>query len=128
MSIIKYALILLVAVAGLAFHGRNGQLILVDFYLVSYEIPLSLALAAALLAGALLAVLSALPSWLKLKRDKAKLGRQLKARQAELQASEEQSADIDAAAGDAPLLKTSKPAPAVVSRGAWMSADKKHKA
>ena len=78
MSIVKFALILLVVVVGLAFHVRNDQLILVDFYIRNFEIPLSLALAMALLSGAILAVLSGLPSWLKLKHDKAKLGRQLK--------------------------------------------------
>ncbi|MCY4362109.1 MAG: LapA family protein [Gammaproteobacteria bacterium] len=93
MSIVRIALILLVVVAGLAFHVRNDQLVVVDFYLGNYEIPLSLALAIALLGGAVLGVLSGLPSWLKLKRAKAKLGRQLKAHQPDSQASEEQSAD-----------------------------------
>ena len=93
MSIVRIALILLVVVAGLAFHVRNDQLVVVDFYLGNYEIPLSLALAIALLGGAVLGVLSGLPSWLKLKRAKAKLGRQLKAHQPDPQASEEQSAD-----------------------------------
>ena len=93
MSIVRFALILLVVVAGLAFHVSNDQLVVVDFYLGNYEIPLSLALAVALLGGAVLGVLSGLPSWLKLKRDKAKLGRQLKQYQPEPQASEEQSAD-----------------------------------
>lgn len=93
MSVVKFALILLVVVAGLAFHVRNDQLIVVDFYIRNFEIPLSLALAMALLGGAILAVLSGLPSWLKLKHDKARLGRQLKAHQPDPQASEEQSAD-----------------------------------
>ena len=93
MSIVKFALILLVVVAGLAFHVRNDQLIVVDFYLGNYEIPLSLALAIALLGGAVLGVLSGLPSWLKLKRDKARLGRQLRQYQPEPRASEEQSAE-----------------------------------
>ena len=78
MSYVKYALILLVVLLGLAFHLRNEQLVVIDFYLGSFELPLSLALAATLLAGALLAVIAALPKWLALKRDKAKLGRQLK--------------------------------------------------
>ena len=93
MSVVKFALILLVVVAGLAFHVRNDQLIVVDFYIRNFEIPLSLALAIALLGGAILAVLCGLPSWLKLKHDKAKLGRQLKAHQPEQKASEEQSVD-----------------------------------
>ena len=81
MSIIKYALILLVVLIGLAFHVRNGQLVAVDYYLGSSEIPLSMALAVALFGGAILGVLSGLPAWLKLKRDKAKLNKQLKAYQ-----------------------------------------------
>lgn len=78
MSYVKYALILLVVLLGLAFHVRNDQVVAVDFYLGSFEMPLSLALALTLLAGALLGVLAGLPKWLALKRDKAKLGRQLK--------------------------------------------------
>ena len=78
MSYVKYALILLVVLLGLAFHLRNEQLVVIDFYLGSFELPLSLALAAALLAGAVLGVMAGLPAWLRLKRDKAKLGRQLK--------------------------------------------------
>ena len=93
MSLIRFALILLVVLIGLAFHVRNDQLVMVDYYLGNHEIPLSLALAVALLGGAILGVLSGLPSWLKLKRDKARLGRQLRTYQPEQKASEEQSAD-----------------------------------
>ena len=93
MSIIKYALILLVVLIGLAFHVRNGQLVAVDYYLGSSEIPLSMALAVALLGGAILGVLSGLPAWLKLKRDKAKLNRQLKAYQSDTQISADKSTD-----------------------------------
>ena len=78
MSYVRFALVLLVVLLGLAFHLRNEQLVVIDFYLGSFEIPLSLALAVTLLAGALLAVIAGLPKWLALKRDKAKLGRQLK--------------------------------------------------
>ena len=78
MSYVKYALVLVVVLLGLAFHLRNEQLVLVDFYLGSFEFPLSLTLALTLLAGAALGVLAGLPAWLKLKRDNAKLGRQLK--------------------------------------------------
>ena len=78
MSYVKYALVLLVVLLGLAFHLRNEQLVVIDFYLGSFELPLSLALAVTLLAGAVLGVMAGLPAWLRLKRDKAKLGRQLK--------------------------------------------------
>lgn len=77
MFYVKLALVLLVVLLGLAFHLRNEQLVVIDFYLGSFEMPLSLALAVTLLAGACLGVLAGLPKWLALKRDKAKLGRQL---------------------------------------------------
>ena len=93
MSFIKYALILLVVLLGLAFHVRNNQQVVVDFYLESFDLPLSMALAVALLGGAMLAVLSGLPAWLKLKRDKAKLNRQLKAYQPGTQISADKSTD-----------------------------------
>ncbi|MDE0154834.1 MAG: LapA family protein [Gammaproteobacteria bacterium] len=90
MFYVKLALVLLVVLLGLAFHLRNEQLVVVDFYLGSFEMPLSLALAVTLLAGACLGVLAGLPKWLALKRDKAKLSRQLK----KLQPDEQnQSAD-----------------------------------
>ena len=78
MFYVKLALVLLVVLLGLAFHLRNEQLVVIDFYLGGFEMPLSLALAVTLLAGACLGVLAGLPKWLALKRDKAKLGRQLK--------------------------------------------------
>ena len=78
MFYVKLALILLVVLLGLAFHLRNDQLVVVDFYLGSFEIPLSLALALTLLSGAVLGVLAGLPTWLKLKRDNARFGRQIK--------------------------------------------------
>ena len=95
MSIIKYALILLVVLIGLAFHVRNGQLVAVDYYLGSSEIPLSMALAVALFGGAILGVLSGLPAWLKLKRDKAKLNKQLKACQTDNSPDTQLSTDKD---------------------------------
>ena len=77
MFYVKLALVLLVVLLGLAFHLRNEQLVVIDFYLGSFEMPLSLALAITLLAGALLGVLAGLPARLRLKRNKAKLSKQL---------------------------------------------------
>ena len=74
---VKLALVLLVILGGLVFHVRNGQSVVIDFYLASYEIPLSLVLALALLSGAILGVLAGLPGRLKLKRDKARLSKEL---------------------------------------------------
>lgn len=78
MFYVKLALVLLVVLLGLAFHLRHEQLVVIDFYLDSFEMPLSLALAATLLAGALLGVLAGLPARLRLRRDRAKLSKQLK--------------------------------------------------
>ena len=97
MSIFKIVLILFVILIGLAFHLRNEQLVVIDYYLGSNEIPLSLALATALFIGAILGVLSGLPILIKLKRGKAKLGRQVKTYQTgnapETQISIDKSAD-----------------------------------
>ena len=81
MSIFKIVLVLIVILIGLAFHLRNEQLVVIDYYLGNNEMPLSLALVVALFIGAVLGVLSGLPILIKLKRDKAKLGRQLKTHQ-----------------------------------------------
>lgn len=81
----KLALALLVILGGLAFHVRNGQSVVIDFYLASYNIPLSMAIALALLAGAILAVLAGLPARMRLKREKVKLGKQLERVQSEEQ-------------------------------------------
>ncbi len=75
---VKFALVLIVILLGLAFHIRNEQLVVIDFYLANFEIPLSLALAISLLCGALLGVVAGLPKWLRLKHDKAGLTRELK--------------------------------------------------
>ncbi|MCY4153732.1 MAG: LapA family protein [Gammaproteobacteria bacterium] len=78
MFYVKLTLALCIVLAGLAFHVRNAQPVVIDFYLASYEIPMSLLVAVALLIGALLGVLASLPARLKLQRDKARLGRELK--------------------------------------------------
>lgn len=93
MSYVKFTLILLIVLLGLAFHVRNEQLVVVDFYLGSFEIPLSLALAVTLLAGALLGVLAGLPARLRLKRDRAKLSKQLKRLQPDEQDKSANNAD-----------------------------------
>lgn len=77
MFYVKLALALLVILGGLAFHVRNGQPVVIDFYLAGYDVPLSMALALALLAGAILGVLAGLPGRLRLKREKAGLRKEL---------------------------------------------------
>lgn len=77
-KIFKTALILFVILVGLAFHLRNEQAVVIDYYLGSREMPLSLAIAGALFLGALAGVLSSLPLLIKLKRDNARLGKRLR--------------------------------------------------
>lgn len=57
---------LCVLLLGLAFHSRNHQLIMLDFYVNSVEIPLSWALVGALVIGALSGALVLLPRLLRL--------------------------------------------------------------
>ncbi len=78
MFYIKLTLALCIVLAGLAFHVRNAQPVVIDFYLASYAIPMSLLIATALLVGAILGGVASLPARLKLQRDKARLGRELK--------------------------------------------------
>lgn len=93
MFYVKLTLALCIVLAGLAFHVRNAQPVVIDFYLASYERPMSLLVAVALLVGAILGVLASLPTCLKLQRDKARLGRELKKLQPQGQAPSVDDAD-----------------------------------
>lgn len=70
MTIIRWTLALLVLLVGLAFHLRNRQAVIIDYYFGSQELPLSIALALALIGGAALGILSGLPLWLRLQGHK----------------------------------------------------------
>lgn len=76
--LLKFALLLLVLLLGLALHARNGQPVAVDYYLGSAQLPLSLGLALALLVGAVLGVLAALPRLLALRHRCARLERSMR--------------------------------------------------
>lgn len=103
MNYLKALLILAVVLLGLTFHLRNGELVTVDYYFGSSELPLSLALAGALFLGALLGVLACLPRMVALRRAKA---RAAKGQQAQAQApakeGEEQALAAPPAAADPP--------------------------
>ena len=68
MNYLKALLILAVVLLGLSFHLRNGELVRINYYFGSSELPLSLALAGALFLGALLGVLACLPRMAALRR------------------------------------------------------------
>lgn len=103
MNYLKALLILAVVLLGLTFHLRNGELVTVDYYFGSSELPLSLALAGALFLGALLGVLACLPRMVALRRAKA---RAAKGQQAQAPApakeGEEQTLAAPPAAADPP--------------------------
>lgn len=103
MNYLKALLVLAVVLLGLTFHLRNGELVTVDYYFGSSELPLSLALAGALFLGALLGVLACLPRMVALRRAKA---RAAKGQQAQAPApakeGEEQALAAPPAAADPP--------------------------
>lgn len=82
--ILKVCFILLVLVVGLAFHARNDQLVDLDFYLGVISLPFSLYVIVALCVGAVLGWLALLPRLLALKRDNARLQRNLRVNEKEL--------------------------------------------
>ena len=81
---VKLAFVLLVMLAGLAFHLRNDQLVKMDLYVVSWELWFSLWIIIALALGAGLGALALLPRLLRSRHENARLARQIKNREAEL--------------------------------------------
>ena len=73
--IIKLFFFLGLLVVGLAFHVRNDQLVTLNYYMGSIELPVSLLVISSLLVGALLGILASLTFVAKLKRENAKLAR-----------------------------------------------------
>lgn len=99
MNYLKALLVLAVVLLGLTFHLRNGELVTVNYYFGSSELPLSLALAGALFLGALLGVLACLPRMVTLRRAKTRA----KGQQAQGPAKdEEQALAAPPAAADPP--------------------------
>lgn len=67
--IIRFLVVALVVICGLAVHLRNDQSILFDYYLGTIEGPFSLFLILALIVGVLLGGVTCLPGLLKMKRE-----------------------------------------------------------
>lgn len=91
--VLKLLLLLLVVLAGLALHARNAQPVELDYYLGLLRLPLSLLVALALLVGALLGVLAALPALAAWRHRCLRLERRLREREAP-------AAPLPAAAGE----------------------------
>jgi putative membrane protein len=73
--IIKLLFFLGILVVGLAFHVKNDQLVNLNYYMGSIELPVSLLVISSLLVGALLGILASLTFVAKLKRENARLAR-----------------------------------------------------
>lgn len=102
MNYLKALLVLAVVLLGLTFHLRNGELVTVDYYFGSSELPLSLALAGALFLGALLGVLACLPRMVALRRAKARAAKGQQAQAPAPAKGEEQVLAAPPAAADPP--------------------------
>lgn len=69
MRLIKLLIILVLIIIGAAFAVHNGENVTLNYYLGSKELPLSLLLIGTLIIGAVLGILSAVGSILRLKRE-----------------------------------------------------------
>lgn len=75
---LRAAVVLVVALAGLAFHARNHAPVTLDFLVFQTVVPVSWVVVAGILVGAALGVLATLP-------ERWRLARQLKRRSRELE-------------------------------------------
>ena len=83
-QIITIFLFLVLLTAGILFFVRNNQSITLDYILGNIEMPFSLMFLITLFSGAVLGVLAIIPSLLRLKYEKARLERQLKIAEKEI--------------------------------------------
>ncbi len=67
-SVIRLIVVALALLLGLAFHSRNHQLVRLDFYTATFELPLSWVAVGALVVGASLGILVLLPRLFGLRR------------------------------------------------------------
>jgi len=81
---LKIVILALVVLAGLAFHLRNDQLVTLDLYLGTWDLWFSLWLIIAVTLGALLGCAALVPGILKLRREKARLAKRVRAHEEEL--------------------------------------------
>ena len=82
--VLYYAIALLVAIIGLAFHVRNKQQIVLDYFAGSVSVELSLLLVGALVGGVALGALAMTSTVLRLKREVRRLNRRQQAASREL--------------------------------------------
>ena len=84
--IVKLCIFLFVSFLGLIFHLRNHQLVVIDYYLGILDLPFSAIVVFVLSLGVILGVLVSLPARIKLKRENARLLRQISVTEKEINA------------------------------------------
>ncbi len=76
--VLKVIFLLVIVLVGLELHVKNHQLVVVDYYLGTVQLPVSLLIACTLLLGAVLGVLVNLNVVVRLRRKIGELKRSLK--------------------------------------------------
>lgn len=76
-KLLRALIVLMVLVAGLAFHARNHAPLMLDFYAVQTEVPASWLGVGALALGAVLGMLAMLPGRWRLARELRRRTREL---------------------------------------------------
>lgn len=82
--LITLCVILLFLALGLLFHVRNDQFVTLDYYAGTIDLPFSLWMFLSLAVGSGCGILASLPTILRLKREGARLARQVKVSEREL--------------------------------------------
>jgi len=84
MRIITYVIILLIILLGVTFAGLNAEPVMLNYYIGSTQLPLSLLLVLALIIGCIISLIVSLILYIKYKTDNHRLRQRLKVVEAEL--------------------------------------------
>ena len=82
--LLKVCFVIVIIFFGLIFHLKNDQLVELNYYVNTVPVSFSLVIVLTLCVGAILGVLASLPVLLKLKHENAKLVRQVKMTEKEI--------------------------------------------
>ena len=84
MRVIKLVLVLAIMLLGVAFAVQNADMVNIDYYFGVQELPLALVIIAALIAGAVLGVISCMGVMMRLRHEAGDLRRKQKLSQQEI--------------------------------------------
>jgi uncharacterized membrane protein YciS (DUF1049 family) len=84
--LVYLCIFLFVSFIGLIFHLRNNQPVLIDYYLDTLELPFSFIVVLVLSLGVILGVLVSIPVKMRLKRENARLLKQVSVTEKEINA------------------------------------------